>query len=476
MERHEQVKYRDPKTDALIVTGQHNDSAQCKNAQKLIDDTRAKYGADSIEHVSGFSLGGSKALSLGSQNSIESTSFNPVVGPANNQPGDGDVKQKIIRVTNDPVSLGLIANNLNSNVEVKSINPITNSLNPIKSHDLSNFTNTSSQRVKDNHTSKLLKNVVSTGAKAAELELLDESIANADAGKSFTQHLIDFNKSVDNERDTVLGEDGRPVLSGHIKKSSNLVRSWADAGGDFTQSELDSIESGLPGVSSDIDKVVDPIAHDNFINSINDVHSQPNDIGLSEDERNDYTTESKEGQDDMRESAMSEHTDAVRTLDADFVPVEASNPGFTEHFKSGISPVHLGIGAVSGYLADKAINTIDPQDKIPELARVTLTGGIAGGAGSLIATSLGAESALLPEIGAGAAGYATQYAVDKGVRWVDDKLGANQDVTDASSDILSDAAGGAVSGAILGGPMGAAVGAGIGGVIGLGSYLYHKWF
>lgn len=131
-----------------------------RNINDLIDDAKILTGREkhaiaeqqvktiqsegyNVEHISGFSLGGNKAINISSQFDIPSTSFNSGIGPKilNKKLNN---KHTLIKTTEDPVSiLGEIPK---SNFNVEYIEPLKDSLNPIESHKLINFTDEGTRR------------------------------------------------------------------------------------------------------------------------------------------------------------------------------------------------------------------------------------------------------------------------------------------------------------------------------------------
>jgi len=131
-----------------------------KNATDLIDDAKILTGREkhaiaeqqvktiqgegyNIEHITGFSLGGNKAINISSKFDIPSTSFNSGIGPK-------ILKSKLnnthtlIKTTEDPISmLGEVPK---SNLKVEYIDPLNDSLNPIEAHKLVNFTSDGERR------------------------------------------------------------------------------------------------------------------------------------------------------------------------------------------------------------------------------------------------------------------------------------------------------------------------------------------
>lgn len=465
-------------TDVQLLAGTANSSQQFKDAQALYEAAKAKYGA--VDHVSGFSLGGSKALKIGEFNPEIGgvTAINPFLGVSQGS-YDPRVETTILRTTSDPVSLGLVGTKLGSKVKVKSVNPVNNSLNPIKSHLLNNFTDRTNNRVADTHMNQMVKHTVRSAAKAAEYTLLDAASEGADKGQSFTDWIDDFNSGSSGGRDTVRTEGGVNLLSGKIAPEHNYTRSWLDAGGDFDKSEIDSLLNKTPAKLEDKGAVVDPEDHATFLNHIEDVHNDKNDLGLSVDERTDFVL----GTDAERNGTIKESTqeaiDAADDLTDFSAPIEQANPGFADNLKAALHPTGLVTGLLSGYAASKAMEMIDPKQRLGDFGDTAAEGALSGGFSALASAALtGGELALVPEVGAGALAYLTTKYSKKGINYLETALGAKEggEFEEITGDIASDALGGAAAGALLGGPVGALVGGGVGAIIGGATALFSSIF
>jgi hypothetical protein len=235
----------DWRANAATLANSQTDNKKFKDGKDLYESVKSKYTEAPIE-VNGFSLGGAVALHVGNFYDAPATVFNPHVSV---QPSTLDPKAatKIIRTTTDPVSLGLALTKQGNKVEVKTVNPTEHSFSPFKSHLLDNFTDTDSTRPAENAASIHVKNILDSGAKAAQGVLLDASEENMDAGKTFTEHLVKFNGGSGGARDTVLDADGNHVLSKGLNVESGMVRAWKDVGGTFTEGEVNSLLDNKEG-------------------------------------------------------------------------------------------------------------------------------------------------------------------------------------------------------------------------------------
>jgi hypothetical protein len=184
-----------------------------------------------------------------------------------------------------------------------------------------------------------------------------------------------------------------------------------------------------------------------------------------------------------RETMFNEMNDTFhglsKTLDESFfTPIAEIQPSFASKMKGALHPTSIGTGLFSGYLANKAINTIDSEHKLGEFLDTGLEGALAGGFGSMAMGALGgAGIGFLPEVAIGAAAYLTQDYANKGIRWFEEKLGVNEgsDFENATATIGSAAAAGALAGSFIPG-FGTLAGAGLGALAGGASYLFNKFF
>ena len=234
----------DINTDAAILFGKERETEQFKNADNQIQEVIKKYNIPP-EHFTGFSLGGSKSLHFGQKYNKPSTNFNPFMGKnLTNDISLTTAKQNVIRTTEDPISLGLALsdNATHESWSVKSILPLKkNSLNPIESHNLENFTNPDNLERSNGNALNYLEKTFNTGMKQAEYEDLHTAIEAVNEGKTYSQWLHEDQKSI---ADTYVKSDGSIGLKGlrHTPKSKGM-RAWYDAGGSFTGEEAVYINS-----------------------------------------------------------------------------------------------------------------------------------------------------------------------------------------------------------------------------------------
>ena len=136
-------------TDANVALGTDRTTAQFERADTQLKAAIEKYGLANIDHLTGYSLGGTKALTLGQANNIESTSFNPFIGKRLARGiNTTDAQHKIIRTTTDAASVGLMvsADRNHANWDIHSIRPLAENehliplLETYDGHKLNNFT------------------------------------------------------------------------------------------------------------------------------------------------------------------------------------------------------------------------------------------------------------------------------------------------------------------------------------------------
>jgi hypothetical protein len=185
-------------TDVQMAAG-NTDTEQFENAGKLVDAAVGKYGQ--VHHVTGFSLGGSKALELGSKRNIPTTAFNPYIGYKQNL--NPDVRQHIITTTSDPVSLNLsLTASKNANVTHDTLYPSKANRVPgqfIGPHKLSNFTglDVPHDENQDLIYNRAIKADTLNTQKGFVKTLTHESIKAIREGKTFTQFVSESNDPTD---------------------------------------------------------------------------------------------------------------------------------------------------------------------------------------------------------------------------------------------------------------------------------------
>ena len=238
----------DIKTDAAILFGKERETKQFKEADEQVQNVKEKYGIIP-EHFQGFSLGASKSLHAGQLYNRPSTNFNPFMGKnLTNNISTTNELQTVIRTTEDPISLGLALsdNATHDSWRVKSILPLKpNSLNPIESHNLENFTNENNLERGTGTAYDLMAKNVNIGKRLAETEDLNSAINSVEKGETYSEWLRNTQKSVN---DTYIKGSGEIGLKGtRHRPSARGMRAWHDAGGSFTGDEAQYINTLMSG-------------------------------------------------------------------------------------------------------------------------------------------------------------------------------------------------------------------------------------
>ena len=259
----------DISTDASIAVGADRDTPQFKRADDQIKSAFEKYGRENVESLTGYSLGGTKALSMGQKYGIESTTFNPFIGPRLARGvNTTEATHNIIRTTTDFASTGLIVSkdrNL-ANWNVKSLRPIAENehLIPIKEtydgHRLNNFTSNKGRitGIDDNALQKAIKAQHEKQTLLAKKGLQHRTATLKEQGATFSEAVADLQKDsrgsalrqrgIDGN-DIILGADGKPLINGsRHSPTSEMIRNWRALGGEFTDEEANVIAdaSGIP--------------------------------------------------------------------------------------------------------------------------------------------------------------------------------------------------------------------------------------
>ncbi len=112
---------------SILATGNEGKVFDQHKLEDIIKSLRrAGIKSTDISHVSGYSMGGTKAHRLGDMLGVETTLLNPFVGKNFfSKPTHPNVKHKIYRTTEDiATAQGFVRNKIPSNVTVDSIDPI----------------------------------------------------------------------------------------------------------------------------------------------------------------------------------------------------------------------------------------------------------------------------------------------------------------------------------------------------------------
>ena len=449
-------RHQDLTTDAAIAVGVEAHHPEFKNSEEQLRLVTEKFGAPS--ELVGFSLGASKAITLGSKHSIHTTTFNPFIGKNLIQSSrTGDEVHSIIRTTEDPVSLGIGLAKSKKNWRVESILPHHDKLNPNEAHELHNFTDQSVRR--PGHTEALLRDVHAAGQRAGELEMLHSMKTSQEQGHSFTDWTHRFNGG--KGQDTT--SDGSHLAGSRIHRNSRQAKGWSQAKASngsssptFTASELEHFEH-LGEQQTTYADAHGPEARDKFLRK-------------SPAERQAAIVEAHEHLGKVADVANG-HTE-MHTASANL-------------FKRAVHPTSLGTGLAGGLAAAALMEGVDPHHHLNEPTRLGVEGVASGvatemGMAALAGTALSASTLGI----AGVAGGAS-YLAGAGAGSLTTSVLESAHVDETTAEGVGAGVGGAVGGfvaagtaiggaAIMGteigtfaGPVGMAIGAGLGSIVGL---------
>ena len=453
----------DLKTDLALVHGTEDLTKQFKSAKDQITATNEIY--EPVEEVIGFSLGGAKAITVGQEMGIKSTTFNPAVSPAHlkNVPLNSGDNHTIISTTENPTDI--LAGFKPSAFKIKSILPLneTKYLNPgsgLSVHDLKNFSQTGNRR--SNNIEVLHDEVIRQGKLHNEMVGIHDAKTAVDNGKTLTEHLRNFSP---NE----VTPEG--ALGVRVQGDSKIFKMWKKAGGEVTPAEQKQVvKNTIEAIRVNPNKVEDKFELSN--RQVEDLLSKPE--GVREQLVQAKAVEAIESGTRLQEVGETH----VATRDA---------------LKASLSPANLGIGVLGGIAGAKVADMIDPNQKLGEVGDQALAGGLGGGITAGAVATLGAEAltaaALAPAVVGGAAGAIAGYETNKAVANSLAKAGANRDTIESLSDISGGAVGGATASVAgigaaallgaevgeLGGVAGVALGAGVGALFGLGAYAVDAY-
>tara|TARA_R110000751_G_scaffold123439_2_gene224308 strand:+ start:6606 stop:8600 length:1995 start_codon:yes stop_codon:yes gene_type:complete len=382
----------DLKTDINLITGKTdiNSLEHIKTAKSQLTDVIGKYGREDLR-LTGFSLGGQTAIHVGDELKIPTRTFNPLLGYQTLKNFAKNNIHEIYRTTTDPASIGLGINN--QGFDIKTIHPLEDTLNPVKSHQLDNFLENKSRPSPTQLT-----------------ELINETY---DQGVELSNLHNDINNIVDDY------SEGAEEMKGGETADEYMTRTGEDP-------FIPELEEYIKGVEAQ--DVADIPRKDRVIEFLDKL--DPNDEILEDIDLSDHLERHQELKSDLGEN------------------VEALNEAGELHGEMGKSLVEsfhptnvVGglVGAIGGaVLADK----IDPKGaEHNTLFHQGLSGGLSGVGAEGFATLASGEaltaSGLLPAAAGGAAGLlageATQEATEK-------SLGVG------GSQVLGGAVGGGVAG------------------------------
>lgn len=132
--------------------------------------------------------------------------------------------------------------------------------------------------------------------------------------------------------------------------------------------------------------------------------------------------------------------------------VEVKQSEATKLMGRGLHPSTIGIGLVGSIAGEEFLAKIDPKHKINPVAGQGIAGGMAGFTTATMTSALAGEalvgSVLLPEMVAGAAGFASAQAVTSAVEKSMYKDGYSRNTSEASADVVGGTVGGAAATAV----------------------------
>lgn len=434
---------RDWVTGLNILSSNESTDDVFIKARTQMQEVIAEYGPP--EELTGFSRGGTIAMTLGNEFNVKTTTFNPFINKTLATSLEGD--HTIIRTTTDPISVA--ANVPNPTFKVVQVHPKGNSLNPITNHELNQFLDTTNR--KGPPIEKLQGFVESTGKAQSELITVKEMTQALDQGKSFSEFLSDFSPA----------DIRNGTLSTRIFEGSNFTSLWRDSGGDFSAVEQAHLATSPKGSTSM--------------------------TGTTSQHRTEFSKLSPSEQ-EIKIAEISEvHGKAVEQFSRAMQPEEQVQQLIEKPsvLTEQLSAVSLGAGLLGGYIGQKITEKLDPQAALTAQGDEALSGFLGGGLGAVIAGGAALPAAIAGSAGV-LAGVETTRALEKaGVGKVGSSTIGGTVGGVAASVVGVGAA--AAAAALTGGEIGSvlapetfgvsiAVGAAIGGLAGLVSSLYNEAF
>ena len=228
-------------TDGALGLGvPTNQIKQMNQARNQMDAVISKYGKP--EETIGFSLGGNKAIRMGEEFGVPSTSFNPFISAKEifNKPTQ---QHNIYRTTEDFATLGLTV--ANDGYNVNSINPLRKSVNPYQAHALDNFIDMSERRSAAHHD--LAEATMNASYDAGEHKLMNDihnSVQNGDSLEDYVNSLQETD-----------------MFTTKPHQFEKILKLWKESGGKITDEEQKVIDTRHEGYKGDLptsESVVEP--------------------------------------------------------------------------------------------------------------------------------------------------------------------------------------------------------------------------
>jgi len=344
-------------------------------------------------------------------------------------------------------------------------------------------------------------------------------------GSTFTEWLNEF--QTPNGRENVKLPNGDSVIHPKAFHRDNLnprqglnneqLHTWAKLGGEFTDGEVGAIRNGeIPSIQDEGVSSESKSLRADILKHSTESNAHLNNFALTNSEMNYLVNASPEERDNLEnrwreksEKALDMSSDEIKS-DGDFLKQQYSksvlgkineNHGdiidhfsietpssFKGEFKEGamglMNPKSLGIGMLSGAMADQSIASLNKMGfKIPRGGKGDLSssiigdaaeGGLQGIYNAKLMSMSGFGGSMLSDGLYGAvgsiAGDLTHRGLDAGL----EKLGMSHGGADVIGEIGGDAMGGAIMGSSMGLP-GAAVGALGGALFGGAKELFTHW-
>ena len=443
----------DIRNDARIAFG----TESFPDSEAQYEAAVAKYGQ--VDEVTGYSLGGNRALTISQKYGTKATLFNPWLGPKTL--GEESPNVKIYRTTEDyATAIGMGARNLDR-FDVDTVHPIQEvQTNPARLdvHSLENFTE-SSPRVATSHAEDI-HTMMKTVSQHQDYQTVHEISKAIEQGQSFTEWMR-ANEPAD------VTADG---FTERVNKGDFRARYWEEAGGTFTESEQRHLD-GTPA-------------------------PEVKDEGERGRQRARFTSKPVDEQAAVLASSEAKVKAAIDKVNASTTEHSAVLTEYTKtgQFLRGVHPVNVGTGLATGFVADKIVSALDKDKVQPEAVRELETGALAGAGGAATAAALTGTAlttaAAAPEIAAGGLGFVAGTEATKGIDAGLKALGTEEHVSGAVSSAVGGGVGGGVSAATaiggaalmgaevgeFGGPLGLAAGSAVGATIGFGSWLVGSIF
>ena len=508
---------KDLVADSKFITGTEQygrEGGELQSGRNLIQSAIDKYGVSKENmEILGHSLGGQKAILLGDEFGINTTTFNPLIGYNSMKASTTNAQHNMFRTTEDITSLGAGFATEKKNWNVKSILPKKISVDPRQAHKLNNFFDNEG-RATESPLQKKVAKVIETGKRKAQVEDLNDTydiLSGIDDIPGIDERVMEQRLQMNYPSSSELLDESslqEPTpnpdelidTSDLQRRMANLVndkpirqqvfnpddvknknaRDMANMRkgrfekfsieGDPDRSEKLPTTKKFTGKGRDIDLgIFEPTEPDKTIKDISfdditdffrtNTDNKPNKINdfelssLNDDEIDNLMTGSSKDRSKFEEITNNEFNDAVGDLDNHFNTISTENlesGGFGSDLVRSLHPSNLLGGLLGGVVSQEAVDFVDPDRKIQKQVRESLIGSGAGLLTSLASSSLGA--------GGGIAALGPE-ALAGGLGYL-----AGEETTEGVAKLTGSRAAGDVTGGLVGG--------GVGGLtLGLGTAL-----